>query len=441
MVLMMGLLALAGCSSDNESVMVDYTLTTNVTDETTGDPIEGAAVEVDGKKETTNANGLAQIDLSYGEYKVSVSADGYGNASAPVNISNSDSSLDIALSESSSEDSEGTSTTIVNFDEATAPEFRGFGGASGEIVEDPKDASNQVMKLIKPNTAETWAGVTVSTGLDDSIPAVPFTDTKTKVTVKVYSPEVGMPIRLKFEDASNSEITVEAEVNTTVANEWETLTFDFSNQAEGTAALDPSQTYNKISIFGNFGTSPSSEQIFYIDDIIFIDEEEPSDDTSTIVNFDESTAPKFTDFGGATGEIAEDPNDSSNQVMKLIKSAGAQTWAGVTVSTGADDSIPAVPFTDTKTKVTVKVYSPEVGMPIRLKFEDASNSEITVEAEVNTSVANEWETLTFDFSNQAEGTAALDPSQTYNKISIFGNFGTSPSSEQVFYIDDIVFIN
>lgn len=116
MVLVMGLLALAGCSSDNTSKMVDYTLTTNVTDEATGDPVKGAAVKVDGKEKTTDANGLAQVDLAYGQYTVNVSADGYGNASAPVKINSSDISLDISLSEGSN----NTSNLITNGDFASA---------------------------------------------------------------------------------------------------------------------------------------------------------------------------------------------------------------------------------------------------------------------------------------------------------------------------------
>ncbi|MGP3777796.1 DUF3869 domain-containing protein [Halanaerobium saccharolyticum] len=99
MVLMMGLLALAGCSSDNESRMVDYTLTTNVTDGNTGDAIEGATVSADGKEETTDANGLAQIDLSYGGYEVSVNKDGYIPALEDISINGSDSTLDMSIFE------------------------------------------------------------------------------------------------------------------------------------------------------------------------------------------------------------------------------------------------------------------------------------------------------------------------------------------------------
>lgn len=36
---------------------------------------------------------------------------------------------------------------------------------------------------------------------------------------------------------------------TTVANAWETLIFNFANQASGTAALNTAYTYNMASIF------------------------------------------------------------------------------------------------------------------------------------------------------------------------------------------------
>ena len=52
----------------------------------------------------------------------------------------------------------------------------------------------------------------------------------------------------------NGAISVETEAVTTVADEWETLTFDFANEAAGTPAFDEANTYNRISIFFNFGT-------------------------------------------------------------------------------------------------------------------------------------------------------------------------------------------
>ena len=49
--------------------------------------------------------------------------------------------------------------------------------------------------------------------------------------------------------------SVETEATTTVANAWETLTFNFANQAAGTAPLNLAYTYNKVSIFFNFGVT------------------------------------------------------------------------------------------------------------------------------------------------------------------------------------------
>ena len=98
LVLVLGLMTLVGCSTDNESEMVEYTLTVNVTDEATGNPIEGATVEVDGTEKETDENGLAQLDLDgYSDYTVKVSSDGYATKSPNVSIKRSDSSIDVAL--------------------------------------------------------------------------------------------------------------------------------------------------------------------------------------------------------------------------------------------------------------------------------------------------------------------------------------------------------
>ena len=60
-------------------------------------------------------------------------------------------------------------------------------------------------------------------------------------------------------------------MNTTLAGQWQTLVFDFSNQAPGTAAINFANTYNKMSIFFNFGTSGATagEKTYYWDDMQF----------------------------------------------------------------------------------------------------------------------------------------------------------------------------
>jgi len=64
---------------------------------------------------------------------------------------------------------------------------------------------------------------------------------------------------------------VETQATTTIAGAWEVLTFDFSNHSAGTAPLDLDYTYDKATIFFNFGTpgAVAGEQTYYFDDVQF----------------------------------------------------------------------------------------------------------------------------------------------------------------------------
>jgi hypothetical protein len=89
------------------------------------------------------------------------------------------------------------------------------------------------------------------------------------VTLRVLSPAVGQKIRMKFEAASDVTKTIEVEATTTKANEWETLTFDFTTVATGTAAYSSANTYNKVSVFPNFGVSPTASSNYYFDELSY----------------------------------------------------------------------------------------------------------------------------------------------------------------------------
>jgi hypothetical protein len=91
------------------------------------------------------------------------------------------------------------------------------------------------------------------------------------MTVRVWSPDAGIQVRLKVETAGDPTRSVETEATTTVANAWETLTFDFANQAAGTAALNLAYTYNRVSIFFNFGVTGATAgaKTYYLDDVTF----------------------------------------------------------------------------------------------------------------------------------------------------------------------------
>jgi hypothetical protein len=317
------------------------------------------------------------------------------------------------------------------------------------VVADPTGGANQVARVVKSATAELWAGTTVSTGANNSIEAMPFDAANTRLTVRVYSPDVGIQVRLKLEDAADPTHSVETEATTTLANTWETLTFDFATPVTGTAALNLAYTYNKASIFFNFGVTGAAAgaKTYYFDDLTFIGGTAGGGGgagTFATITFDSATVTyTLTGFGGAEDStLVSDPAGGINMVARVVKSATAELWAGTTVSTGANQSVGTIPFSATRKRMSVRVYSPDAGIHVRLKVEDAADPTHSVETEATTTLANTWETLTFDFASQAAGTAALNLAYTYNKVSIFFNFGVTGATAgaKTYYLDDVVFL-
>jgi hypothetical protein len=142
-----------------------------------------------------------------------------------------------------------------------------FGGTQTALVvqdDAPVGSSGSVIEAIKPDGAETWAGATIATLLEGEFIAT----ANTEVSLRVWSPEAGKTIRLKLEDASDDTKVVETDVLTTEANGWQTLVFDFSQQASGTASFNDNHTYNKASVFFDFNTAGNG-QTYYFDDLSY----------------------------------------------------------------------------------------------------------------------------------------------------------------------------
>jgi hypothetical protein len=166
-----------------------------------------------------------------------------------------------------------TSFLDIDFDDAAVMyTLAGFGGAEDStIVADPTDAANKVARVVKTGGAELWAGTTASTMPNNSIPALPFMMGATKMTVRVWSPDAGIQVRLKVEDAADPTHSCETEATTTIAGAWETLEFDFTKEAMGTAALNFGYTFSRVSIFFNFGVTGAmaGEKTYYFDNLKF----------------------------------------------------------------------------------------------------------------------------------------------------------------------------
>ena len=315
----------------------------------------------------------------------------------------------------------------VNFDDETVNyTVTDFGNNATVNGTDPVNVTNKVKVTTKPNGAETWAGTTIGTssGFASKIPIVAGA---TKMSVKVYSPAVGIPVRLKIEDSKDNTKSVETQVLTTKANEWETLVFDFTNEATGTAALNLSYNFNMASIFFDFG-SVGSGKVFYWDDVQMVAASSavlalPLDFQSLTLNYN------FSNFGGGDLTVADNPAigglNGSTKVAKMIKGAG-DPWGGAILE------LPNPIDFSVKKTFTVKVYSPRIGAKMLLKVENQSDPNVNFEREVVTTKANEWETLTFDYS-------AISTVAFYHKLVFIFDLGTvgNGSANFTYYFDDI----
>ena len=302
-----------------------------------------------------------------------------------------------------------------------------FSGGNVSVVANPNssadNASTRVAKMVK-NAGDPWGGSWIGLG-------GPIDFSANKVfRMKVFSPRVGAKVLLKVENAGNGSIAFEREVLTTVANAWEDLAFDYRT-------IDAANEYHNIVVIFDNGTpgDGSANFTFYMDDIRLTDAM-PNTKIDLPVTFDvQGVNYTVTDFGNNQTVDAVDPNNANNKVKKTTKVNGAETWAGTTIGTSTGFAT-AIPLTAASSQMSVRVYSPAAGIRVLLKVEDHTNNQRSVETFATTTMSGEWETLIFDFNNQASGTAAFNAAYTYDMASIFFDFGNSGNGK-VFYWDDV----
>jgi len=316
--------------------------------------------------------------------------------------------------------------------------FGDFGGEATSLVTDPTNSSNHVAKSIKTAGAATYAGVTLGGAAGFATP-IPITTANEKMTVMVYSPAAGLDVKLKLDNHSNGNngLSVETDVLTTVANQWETLTFDFSKNAPGTPAFNPQNIYDDATIFFDFGNNGTGSTFYFDNMQIFVAPVLKQIDLP--VTFDDPTVNySVVDFGGNVSTLIVDPTNSANHVMQSIKTSGSATYAGTTLGNGFANPIA---LSSTRLKMTVMVYSPAAGIDVKLKLDNHlnANNGLSVETDVLTTKVNQWETLTFDFSKNASGTPAYNPANTYDLATIFFDFGNKGTGA-TYYWDNVILL-
>ena len=305
----------------------------------------------------------------------------------------------------------------VDFESTTANyNVSGFEGADSAVEANPDasgiNTSNTVVRSTKTVGAQFFAGTAM--GLD--IP-IDFS-TSEKISINTWSPKADIPVRLKLEGAGGAFLELDA--NTTVANQWETLTWDFTGLTAGT-------DYTTVIIFFEFVPGLGGDgSTYYYDNIEVV---VPIPDPVVLpVDFESTTANyNVSGFEGADSAVEANPDASgintSNTVVRSTKTVGAQFFAGTAM--GLD--IP-IDFS-TSEKISINTWSPKADIPVRLKLEGAGGAFLELDA--NTTVANQWETLTWDFTGLTAGT-------DYTTVIIFFEFVPGLGGDgSTYYYDNI----
>ncbi|MCK4445762.1 MAG: T9SS type A sorting domain-containing protein [Candidatus Marinimicrobia bacterium] len=263
-------------------------------------------------------------------------------------------------------------------------------------------------------TASTWELIFVNNEFIIDFSVRPW------FKVDVYAPAADRAVLFKIEVFDDYTIGKEIQATTTVANEWETLTFDFSGTESG--------KYGKIVLFMDFGGTDVGD-IWYFDNVRQAQPPIRYDD-GVLANF-EIQDRWWWNFYSVFDDTADNPDASgintSEKVGYFLSTDETITWELFF------NNEKFVPFDFSEGAVfKLKVYAPYADRLVLFQLEEFYDYRIQANLTASTTVYDEWEELSFDF-----GDMGLE-SGLYNKIVVFPDFNATNVDEE-WYFDDIIF--
>jgi hypothetical protein len=279
------------------------------------------------------------------------------------------------------------------------------------------------------------------------------------VTIKLYSPAAGLPVQFVLQNATkvatgypNGNFGVFT-ATTTVANAWETLTFNFVNDPGTFDATVTATDVDQFTILVNPGQTVGG--MYYLDDVMGPDPTTvgtpppvtPPVASVVLDNFDGTRHLSYPGMSGVLSTAANPASGTANpsaNVGQYVRANGNQYDYMSIIPTDAPQTFGNVAdFAAGTQRVTMKFYSPAAGIPLELVMQNKTkagtgypNGNFGV-FKATTTVANAWETLTFNFTNAA---GTVDPTVTSMDIDQFTlliNPGTAADG-RTYYFDDLM---
>ncbi|WP_378177278.1 hypothetical protein [Aquimarina sp. SS2-1] len=208
-------------------------------------------------------------------------------------------------------------------------------------------------------------------------------------------------------------------------NTWAVYEFNFSNEDSG--------DYSMVRIFFNEGITSDGTDLFYLDNLVFdvsVFAPDPcegvTEDPSVINDFD---CQENYEFGTPDDPVVEkipNPDPSGSNTSTFVGSYidnGQEPFDALIIEFGQPIDLSLTP------QFSIQVWAPMQGNIIA-KLEGGT----AIERSVQVQNVREWQQHTFDFSD------ALNAGNT--TLVLFFNAGaTNGTTEDVYYIDDLKFIN
>lgn len=250
-------------------------------------------------------------------------------------------------------------------------------------------------------------------------------DVFNQLEFQVLSTQI-VPVLLKLEGGTSPAKEIFTEISK--ANEWYSVSADFSGEA--------GNDHKRVCIFFNAGVETTTIDDYYIDNFRWA--HAPYD--GCLVNYDDAAFISdqwlyFPNDNAGSFELVDNPLkagiNTSDKVGKATeKASGEQPWQGMYTDLqsymdfGANTIIKAKILAPKITTITLKVEKPLVaGFP-------GGSGDLTV---ANTKI-NEWEELTFDFS---QAPTPIDPAGQYARLTWIFDILNLPSEDVIYYFDDV----
>ena len=268
------------------------------------------------------------------------------------------------------------------------------------VVADPaaNGTNGDVMKIVTSTAGESWQ----NSQLFFQEESLDLTTTDKVVTVDVYS-DVATFILAKTASGLNGE----AESATDASHGgtgWETLSFDFNDPKDNTAAANG--VFGRILFFplwNGAGWDPAAVTTTHYDNVSGLAYNPSSYD---VLEDFETTLPAgaIVADGTEAPTVVADPaaNGTNGDVMKIVTSTAGESWQNSQLFFQDED----LDLTTADKVVTVDVYS-DVATSILAKVASPLNG--TAESATDAAhTGSGWETLTFDFSDPKDNTGVAN---------------------------------